>query len=96
VLVSGTGAVRLADFGNTELKMYTLKFTSTKCLGSYSLRWAVRMLYRYLPKFYDVSTAGQAPELLEQKIVVLSKEADVYALGMVSDLATQTRPTVLL
>ncbi|KAF8606263.1 kinase-like protein [Ceratobasidium sp. AG-I] len=63
VLISSCGVAKLADFGNTILQEYTLKFAPTTKKNNISLRWT-------------------APELVSENSSGVSKESDVYALGM--------------
>lgn len=44
MLVSQNGSAQLADFGSTELKEYTLKFSQTTTTASLTVRWAVSSL----------------------------------------------------
>ncbi|QRV74277.1 Tyrosine kinase catalytic domain protein [Ceratobasidium sp. AG-Ba] len=73
VLVSGEGIVKLADLGCTQLKKSTLGFTATTSAPSFSTRWTF--------KIQRDPHNMKAPEVLDES-TDLSKEADVYALGM--------------
>ncbi|QRV89048.1 Tyrosine kinase catalytic domain protein [Ceratobasidium sp. AG-Ba] len=85
VLVSGEGIVKLADFGCTQLKKSTLGFTATTSAPSFSTRWTFK-IQRHPHNM-------KAPEVLDES-TDLSKEADVYALGMTMLVRVITPPIV--
>ncbi|KAG8739615.1 hypothetical protein FRC10_005386 [Ceratobasidium sp. 414] len=81
ILISGDDIPLLADFGNSTLQEYTLKFTDTSTKNQATTRWAVRRhIVELVIIFKDLLI--QAPELI--KGATHSVPSDVYALGMAS------------
>ncbi|KAG8791761.1 hypothetical protein FRC12_008182 [Ceratobasidium sp. 428] len=75
VLVSEKGVPMITDFGNAVLQRGNLQFTETRKAAQFTPRWTASYF---------------APELLVSETVTLSKEGDVYALGM--EIITGTVP----
>lgn len=80
VMVSSRGVAMIADFGNAQLKDFTLKFSNTTGFST-SLRWTVRI---YSTNLIEINSPPQAPELLDGDGGRFpTKETDIYACGMV-------------
>ncbi|KAG8791764.1 hypothetical protein FRC12_008185 [Ceratobasidium sp. 428] len=70
VLVSERGIPMITDFGNAVLLRGNIQFTETRKAPQFTPRWTASFPIR------------NAPELLLAEKITLSREGDVYALGM--------------
>ncbi|QRV84172.1 Ephrin type-A receptor 4 [Ceratobasidium sp. AG-Ba] len=78
VLVSSTGVLKLADFGNTKLKEQTLQF-STATTRVYSLRWAAPEILHGSPCSFeaDIYALGMSTQEIVTGTVPYADKSDI-------------------